>query len=263
VNGEDHWTSVYRTHPHLLYETERPIFENPALTALELELADEVARSLRAKLESPVLDVACGPARHTRALLDRGERVVGLDLSHGLLLIGSRKLPGHAACPPPLVCADALCLPFGSESFRTALLLGKSFGYFSDDANRAILEQACESLAEGGFLCLEIPDREPYLATVKPVEREGRIGQGGERLESEWRSRWCAETQRLRVTERHTLVDSESALWEGAWDVRLYGRREIVELLREAGFRRGVARPYTLPTTEGAKSEVLMVGAVK
>ena len=54
-----------------------------------------------------VLDVGCGPGFDTEELRRRGHRVVGVDLSRGMLCIGRRQYPGS------YVQADMLELPFG------------------------------------------------------------------------------------------------------------------------------------------------------
>lgn len=259
--GKDHWTAVYRTHPLRVYATEAAMFDNPELTRQELDLVEEVAGRLDVALASPILDLACGPGRHSLLLAERGHGVIGFDHSHGLLRIAAAR--GGAGRRPALVCGDLHRPPFADASFRTALLLGKSFGYFSDALNLAILRRTCSELRPGGFFGLELPDREPYLASMRPVEREEQKRENGDTLVSEYRCRWRAESRRLEVHEAHVLTGSGETFWEGVWDVRLYDADEVAALLKRVGFSRVAILEVSLVETRGAKGDVLMVGAVK
>ncbi len=259
-----HWTDVYRTDPHTIYETEAPIFANPDLTRQELDLVAALANELGTEIRSPVLDLACGPGRHGLALAERGFRVVGVDHSEGLLRIAATGASSILAeRRPALVCADLRDLPLASEYFETALLLGKSFGYFSDERNRDLLAQVRAGLRPGGLLCVELPDREPYLASMEPVETVERRRATGETLRSEFSCRWDPGSRRLSVRETHVVLESGHELWQGDWDVRLYAAQEIVDLLREVGFTAVVARGTRLVEASGAKPDVLIVGAVR
>ena len=59
---------------------------------------------------SRVLDVGCGPGRHTTALAERGVPGVGLDLSLDFLKLAASDQPGR------WVRADARALPFAACS---------------------------------------------------------------------------------------------------------------------------------------------------
>lgn len=261
----EHWTAAYRTDPLVFYETEGPIFNNPELTRQEVDLVQAAARRLGTSITSPILDLACGPGRHGRLLARRGQRVVGLDLSVGLLGIASAIAASEPRPrrPPAWVCADLQAPPFVPASFESALLLGKSFGFFSERRNRRILERVERSLRPGGFFGFDLPDREPYLASIRPVESEERTRANGEKLVSEFRSRWRAETRRLEVHERHVLAATDEVLWDGGWDVRLYDADELAEILAAAGFARIDVRRARLVEAQGAKGDVLVAGAMK
>lgn len=255
-----HWTDAYRTDPLRLYEMEAPVFENGALTVQEVDWATKLASRIGASLDSPLLDLACGPGRHTQALVERGYRVHGLDLSAGFLSIG-RATGAVAADRPSFVCGDLLRLPFRPGSFGAALLLGKGFGYFSDEGNERVLSRAFDVLDRGGFFCVELPDRDGYLAGLPEVETLERSLSDGRRVRSRWRSEWRRDQRRLHVDELHVLIDSGTVFWQGCWDVRLYDSTEIESLLTAAGFRQVCVEPVELVEVEGARSEVLFAGA--
>ncbi|MDP9068712.1 MAG: class I SAM-dependent methyltransferase [Actinomycetota bacterium] len=71
-----------------------------------------------------VLDLGCGAGRHTYAALERGARVVGVDLNRRLLeevasicaaLLAEGRVPPSAAAQ--LLCGDATHLPFADATF--------------------------------------------------------------------------------------------------------------------------------------------------
>jgi SAM-dependent methyltransferase len=234
--GEPHWTEVYRTSASQIYETEAAIFQNAELTRRELELVDAIAGKLGGAVESPILDLACGTGRHCFELARRGHSVQGLDFSEGLLAIARGGDGRPAASAPGFVCADMRSQPFRDGAFRTVLLLGNSFGFFSDEDNARVLRQAYRSLAEGGLLILEITDKATYLSPLRTHEVEVVERDGREPLRSEWWRSWDAEARRIRIFEGHTEAVSGRVVYEGDYDIRLYDPDEVEELLAAAGF---------------------------
>jgi SAM-dependent methyltransferase len=87
-----------------------------------------------------VLEVGCGAASCARWLATQGARVVGIDLSAGMLR--------HAGGAVPLVQGDAMALPFASSSFDSAC---SAFGAvpFVDDSAR-LMREVYRVLRPGG-----------------------------------------------------------------------------------------------------------------
>ena len=80
-----------------------------------------------------ILEVGCGSAPCARWLTTQGARVVGLDVSHGMLLhaVDAGRRTG---VPLPLVEADAEELPFADESFDIACSAFGAVPFCSDSA---------------------------------------------------------------------------------------------------------------------------------
>jgi SAM-dependent methyltransferase len=264
-----HWTHlVYRRHADLFYDVEAALFQNDQLTRQELDLVTELGRRVGAPLASPIVDLACGPGRHGRELARRGFAVTGADLSQPFLAM-ARAASGPAGPPlPRLLCTDLRRPGLAPQSFDTALLLGNSFGYFSDEENRAILEQIRQILRPGGLLCMEVTNLEAYLDRLEPYQEELVHGRRYPELRCQWWKRWDPETRRVHTLERHSRAATGEVIYEGPYDVRLYGRSELRGLLREAGFPDSACSPFTpslasladgLGETFGAMSEVLFV----
>ena len=81
---------------------------------------------------------------------------------------------------------------------------------------------------------------------------------------------WWAESRRVETMERHSRAATGVVVYEGPYDVRLYGWRELRALLLEAGFQAPSRSSFTpavetltggLGETFGAMSRVLFVAA--
>lgn len=97
-----------------------------------------------------VLDVACGPGRHARALAAAGANCFGLDLSAALL----RR--ARAVTRAPLIRADMRRLPVRPGSMDLAVNLFTSFGYFaSDEEHRQALSEMGATLRRDGWIVID------------------------------------------------------------------------------------------------------------
>ncbi len=272
---DEHWTDrVYRDNAELLYDVEAAIFQNDQLTMDELEAATTIADRVGPGLKSPVLDIACGPGRHSIELAKRGLGVTGLDFSPGLLSLAraSSDSQGLDGAGPDFELGDMRRLPFLDRSFETVLILGNSFGYFSDEENFQVLRESLRVLKPGGFFCLEITNKPHYLERFEPEEEEIVEGRFHERLRCEWRKHWDPESSRVTTWERHSAADSGQLLYEGPYDVRLFDEAEICGMLESLGLKniRTLAlSPGTeslgdgLGETFGAMGEILFVGGIR
>src|SRR5258708_7718579 len=81
---------------------------------VDRSLLDACARQL--ERGSRVLDLGCGPGQVADYLTSRGLQVVGLDLSHQMLILGSGRTSDAS-----FAGGDMRRLPFGSQSFRTVV----------------------------------------------------------------------------------------------------------------------------------------------
>ena len=81
-----------------------------------------------------VLDLGCGPGRDVELLRARGVRVIGADLSLGMLREARARVGGA------LVCGDMCALPFTSASFGGVWLCAALLHLPREDAPRALAE---------------------------------------------------------------------------------------------------------------------------
>jgi SAM-dependent methyltransferase len=112
-----------------------------------------------------VLDVACGPGRHARAIEAAGARCIGLDLSMTLL----RRARTLTAAP--LIRADMRRIPVRPRSMDLTLNLFTSFGYFEDDAqHRAALAEMAGTVRGGGWFAMDFLNASRVQSTLVPSE---------------------------------------------------------------------------------------------
>ena len=102
--------------------------------------------TLRLRPGDLVLDVGCGPGRHSRALAESGIEVVGLDISLDFLL---------AAGPGRWVRGDARRLPFVPKSFDAAISLCQGgFGLLGGVDDAGVVTGMADLVKTGGRIAL-------------------------------------------------------------------------------------------------------------
>ncbi len=181
---------------------------------------DFATRVLGGAPAGAVLDLASGAGRHTEALLARGVRAVGADLS--LTLLAQR---------PKLerVCGDMRRLPFADRSFAWVLNFFTSFGYFeSERENFLVLEEVARVLSPGGLLLLDLLNPEPAIAGLNA--RESRLV-AGRKVEIE---RWY-DAGRRRINKRIHLTRADGTSRSFLESVRAYRLDEVGNGLSWAG----------------------------
>jgi SAM-dependent methyltransferase len=147
------------------------------------------------------VDLGCGLGRQSRALRQRGYRVIGLDPAHGLLR--------HARAEgTPAAAGSALALPFADESVDFVVTVGVLHHLGGSNAQAAACREVARVLRPGGvFIVHETNPRNPifrlYMSYVFPVLRS--IDEGVEHwIESE---RWSAERSfRLETIRYFTFL---------------------------------------------------------
>jgi SAM-dependent methyltransferase len=99
-----------------------------------------------------ILDLGCGPGRHSLALLKRGYAVTGIDISEDFIRLAQKQ------CQQPqnrFVVADARDLPFMDHFDWVFSLCEGAFGIMeNDEEHKRILSNIAHCLKPGGHLFL-------------------------------------------------------------------------------------------------------------
>lgn len=177
-----------------------------------------------------VLDLCCGPGRHSVPLSSLG-RVVSFDLSRYLLSALRERSRGVGSYENvSLIEGDMRQLPFKSGFFDSAINLQTSFGYFSDDENELVLQEVSRTLKPNAVFVLETANPGWILSNFQA------------RGWGETRSFFALEERYLdwkmkRMRSRWILIDKKDGkINEMLVDDRLYDLNELKELLLKAGF---------------------------
>ena len=214
-SDEDFWTGLY-----------------PAMFSEErIAIADEEISQLMAMLEfngTEVLDLCCGPGRHSVALARRGLRVTGVDRSP-FLLGKARERAIAEGTKVEWIRSDMR--EFRRENaFDLAINLFTSFGYFEDPGeDLVVLRNLRESLRPGGILVMDIMGKE-VLARIYRDTLSRELPDGGILL------------QRTQVTDDWTRVSSvwtiiqDGRAKDHTFVHRIYSAAELKSRFIEAGF---------------------------
>jgi SAM-dependent methyltransferase len=175
-----------------------------------------------------ILDLCCGPGRHSLALAKRGIQVTAIDRSEFLL----SKAKAEAAklnLEIEFVLYDMRQFT-RSNSFSLILNMFTSFGYFDDkEDDLKVLRNAYQSLKSGGTILIDIFGKEPlarkYQATSSTQGADGTLLIQRHEIYEDW----------TRCRNEWILVKGETAK-SFKFQTRLYSGQEMKDNLQRAGF---------------------------
>jgi SAM-dependent methyltransferase len=175
-----------------------------------------------------VLDLCCGPGRHSVYLARQGAKVTGVDRS-SFLLGKARALAKAEGVKVEWVQEDMRTF-VRPEAFDLVINLCTSFGYFEKaDEDLAVLQKVHRSLAPGGYFVIELRGKEIFARGFTPsgVEKgkDGTLFVQLREITDDW----------SRIHSHWVFVRDEQATHVRI-DHALYSGRELADLLKKAGF---------------------------
>lgn len=179
------------------------------------------------QLASPmrILDLACGFGRHTNRLAALGHSVTGVDYMPGFLKL-AREKAAEMGVQVEYRQGDMRQISF-YEEFDRVLLLFTSFGYFTDAENERVIRNMTSALKPGGYLMLDIQNRDTLLKDLPPadvVEKDGDL----------LINRFSFDVLTGRFYNRRILIRN-GVRKDKPFSIRLYNAAEIRNLLHGAG----------------------------
>jgi SAM-dependent methyltransferase len=188
-----------------------------------------VERRLELNIGARVLDLCCGPGRHSVFLAQRGYKVTGLDLSQSYLDL-ARRSAADSNVALDTVSADMRDIPFNNY-FDAAINMYSSFGYLESEAeDLKVLESVSQSLKRRGRLLLDMLNREWAVANY--IQNDWHSAPDGTLyIEHRALDLLCS---RMRV--HFIIVDPNGRRHESiGHDIRLYTLTEMTRLLERVG----------------------------
>jgi SAM-dependent methyltransferase len=176
-----------------------------------------------------VLDLCCGPGRHSVILAKHGYKVTALDLSQPYLEL-ARRAAAESKVAFDTVSADMREIPF-DDYFDAVINMYSSFGYLeSETEDLRVLESIARSLKPGGRLLLDMLNREWAVANY--IQNDWHADPDGT-LYVEHRALDLASS-RMRV--RFIIVGPDGERRDSiGHDIRLYTLTEMTRLLEGVG----------------------------
>lgn len=260
------WKNVFSDQLYL--QTDGDVVEDPAITLEEVRLLEGITAIrdiLQASTDSSasartikVLDLCCGQGRHILQLAELypALELFGHDQSEFLIQLARSRAAAAATSTAastkddvPLTTSpstnkkgsqiqftigDCRSIPFSDSTFDLVLVMGNSFGYFSNDKDdETVLTQVYRVLRPGGVVVLDITDG--------AYQRENYSPRGWEWVDDEMlvcRERWLSEDKKRLVCREVIVKTTQGVIRDQFYQERLYDSGEMGEVLKAAGLKR-------------------------
>jgi cyclopropane fatty-acyl-phospholipid synthase-like methyltransferase len=176
---------------------------------------------------SKVLDLFSGTGRHSIELARRDIEAVGIELNPQYVSLAEQRA-AEADVAPRFVTGDVLQVPLES-GFDAAIIMWMSFGFFSDEDDRAVLRKVHAALKPGGRLLLELINRDYLVRCFRP--RDEKIVDGIKVVEER-----VFDPLSSRIHSKiHREEASGTVTRETHW--RAYSPHELKNILEDIGFQ--------------------------
>jgi SAM-dependent methyltransferase len=188
----------------------------------------EKALALVGFRQGPVLDLCCGPGRHSLVLAKRGIQVTAVDRTE-FLLNKAKETAAKLNLQIEFILEDMRHF-FRPAAFNLVLNMFTSFGYFDNkEDDLKVLRNAYESLKPGGTLLIDILGKEPLARKLQPITAsqgaDGSLLIERHEIFDDW----------TRIRNEWTLVTGETAK-SFKFHHTIYSGQEMKSLLQRAGF---------------------------
>jgi SAM-dependent methyltransferase len=212
---------------------------------------DAVEQLLQLQPGSDVLDVPCGEGRVSLELAARGHRPHGIDLTEALVAT-ARARAAERGLAATFEVGDMRALD-ADAAYDAALCWWGSFGYFPDEENERFAAAVARALRPGGRFVIDTHVAESLLPRLTPRGwwQAGDVTVLEERV-------YDHEAGRIETT--WTLIRQGEEPVMRPSSIRVYTYRQLVDLLRAAGFEHveGFDRTTMEPFAVGARRTAIV-----
>jgi len=175
-----------------------------------------------------VLDLGCGPGRHTLELARRGYKVTGVDRTERYLA-ALKASADKEHLPLEIVQSDMRDF-VRQEAFDVAVNLYTAFGYFVDiEDDRRVLKNLFDSLKPGGKAVLQMNCKERLARIFQP--------RGWEEVNGEFKlEERTPHPDWSGIHNRWIHISREGIKTEFIFDLRIYSAVELKTEMLNVGF---------------------------
>lgn len=214
--------------------------------------AETVRELLQLPPDGRVLDVPCGEGRVAQILADWGFRVTGIDRSADFL--DQARAKAESAGLDIDYRQDDMWSFTVDQTYDGAISLWSSIGYSGEEEDQRYFESIAQALASGGSFVLDTH----VMETLLPDFQEHGWHRAGGVLVVEERH---FDPSTSRVHSQWSFCGPQG-VEEAESSIRIYSFRELVEMLRGAGFDDFVAygSMELEPFSVGSSRLVLLAG---
>ena len=174
-----------------------------------------------------ILDVCCGPGRHSLELARRGHVVTGIDRTASYI-VEARDRASQAGLDLDLRVGDVRALS-ETTSYDATISIYSSIGYFDDVKERSFLAKVYGCIRDPGVFVLDTVGKEIVISGFKEQNTEeiseGLVLEENRKAAPDWS--W--------IENRWTLTCGD-VFKAGTWRTRLYSGPEISAALQDVGF---------------------------
>ena len=191
---------------------------------------EQILKLLKVDPGAAVLDLCCGPGRHSVELARRGFKVTGVDRTRSYLA-QARKTAEEAKRDVDFVLADMRRFR-RPRAFDAVINMFTAFGYFRKQADDVrVLKNVYASLKPGGVFLIDLMGKERIAKIFNPRTWH-RAPDGTIILEERW-----LEDDFSWIENKWTMI-RKGRMRTHAISHRLYSAVELRTLLKQAGFAR-------------------------
>lgn len=178
--------------------------------------------------DSNVLDMCCGPGRHSLELARRGYKVTGVDRTPYLLDIAIRQAEKESLTVEFIL--DDMASFVRPQGFDLVISMFTSIGYHANEQqNKKVFANIFESLRDGGSAVFQTMGKERLASIFLPVTltelEDGSLVVQQHKVTEDW----------TRIANRWIVVKDGNAR-EYAFEHTIYSGRELRNILLEVGF---------------------------
>jgi len=211
------------------WEATRPfLFSERIMTQAPAEV-DAILKMLEINPGASILDLCCGPGRHSLELVRRGYGVTGVD-RNSQYLDKAETDAGAEELEIEFILEDMRKFR-RDQSFDAVINFFTSFGYFDNPADeKQVVDNIYASLKPGGRLLMEMVGKEVVVRIYQARdwgEKDGMFLLDERKPLDDW----------TYMTSHRILISGEKRE-EFHFTIRLYSAYELKTLLQSAGFGR-------------------------